>query len=726
METSPPYPDAPRSLVMSTIRRPAARQAAPLLALAVALLAMLTLLVPRAAFAADPLRLAGTLTDTVGATSGRGDEVERELEAVLDEYGVQVFALFVDTTDDLTVTEYADETARLNSLGADDALVVVAMDDRTDAIWVSESLDAISDAEIDRVMANVLEPSLRDGDFAGAVIASARELGLAASAGPTPQPSPQPTTEPTDPPPDGGSTGGGGLDVGALVGLVLVGVGAVVLARWFTARRAVAREAEERDRRTGKLAREANATLIAVDERIRTAAQEADFVEAEYGPEEAEPFRSALVEARAELREAFAIRQRLDDAEPEDPPTREAMLNDIVERLGRADGSLDRQTARIQELRDLERNAASLLEALPARIGALEERLPAAEATLGGLGGYARSAWEPIAGNPAEARKGLVGAREAVERGRDALARSERQLAARSIHTAQEGLAGAATLLDAVDKLATSVRETDARLADELRSAEEDLAEARAAIGGLRTVVTGGGATSDHAAAVSGAESALRRARQAADARPLDPLAAHRLAVEAHQAADEALAAVRADAEQRAKFAAALEASLTSARVEVDRAADFLATRRNGVGRRARTRLAEAERLLSEASALRAADPKAAMDQARRAQQLAAEAYSLASSDFDSWNQGGPGPTGAGVDVGSVILGSILGGILSGGGRSGGGWGGSPWGSPGPLGGGRRGGSGWGGGGGFGGGRSRGGGFGGFGGGGGRSRGGRW
>ena len=37
--------------------------------------------------------------------------------------------------------DYAFETAQRNSLGVDDALILVALDDRTDFIWVSDGLD---------------------------------------------------------------------------------------------------------------------------------------------------------------------------------------------------------------------------------------------------------------------------------------------------------------------------------------------------------------------------------------------------------------------------------------------------------------------------------------------------------------------------------------------------------------------------------------------------------
>jgi uncharacterized membrane protein YgcG len=663
------------------------------------------------ALAASPPRLDGSVTDQVDVLGGEREAVEAALGDLLADHGVQFFVLFVDTTEDLTVTEFADETARLNSLGADDALLVVAIEDRTDAIWIADRLgDEITDAELDSVIAATLEPGLRDGDFAGAAIATALALGDAAA--PAPVTTPGPTASATETP-SGGGGGGIDIDVGLILGLLLLAGGIVIVAGWLLSRVGARRNAEERDRQTGKLAREANAMLIAIDERTRTADQEAGFVEAEFGEDEAKPFRTAIGEAREELRAAFGVRQKLDDAEPEEPPTRVAMLNEIVERCRRAGAALDRQAARIDELRNLERNAPTILAGLPAQVEVLEQRLPAAETTLADLGRYAEPAWSAVKGNVAEARKGLAGARAAVERGRAAVGKSDPRTAAREIVTAQEGIGGATALLDAVEKLAASVREDEARLADELRAAATDLADARAAV-----PPSPAGAASPRTAALADAEASFRSASDAAAAVPLDPRAAYRLAASARRGSGDVLAAVRRDAAQQAQLAAALQASLASARADVDRAADFIATRRSGVGRRARTRLAEAERLLASAVGLRGSDPKAAMDQAREAERRAEEAYSLAAADFDGWNQGGPSPTrgGGGSDIAGAILGGIIGGILSGGGR-GGGWGGSPWGSSGPSGGG-----GWGGG---GGGHSSGGGFGG-GGGGGHSRGGRW
>ncbi|HSK23948.1 MAG TPA: hypothetical protein VK906_12265, partial [Egicoccus sp.] len=178
-------------------------------------------------------------------------------------------------------------------------------------------------------------------------------------------------------------------------------------------------------------------------------------------------------------------------------------------------------------------------------------------------------------------------------------------------------------------------------------------------------------------------------------------------------------ALVRAAHERRERDTAAAAAALQSARAVHARAADYLATRREGVGREARTRLQEAERHLEAAIAALESDPATAVGHARTAERLADEAYRLAQRDFDQYDQF-RGPFGRGPFGGRRGPTIVIGGFpipLGGSGWGGGGRGGSVWGSPG---GGRGFGGGFGGGG-FGGGRSGGGGFGG-----GRSGGGRF
>ncbi len=700
--------------VSTTIRQRSISPLRPLLAA----LATLTLLASPV-MAEDILRLDGPVTDTTGAlASGEGD-IASTIQTTLDERGVQVFVLFVNTTGDRTADEYVRETARQNSLGADDALVLVALQDRTDQIWLADGLDEITDVELDAIVTGTLEPGLRDGDFPAAIIGTVRAIGDAMIAVPA-------TTVPVTPVPTdiasgggGGATGGGGIDLGVILALVVIAGGGYFV--WLGLRRRP-RPAGAPGSTPGapppnpaELARQANALLIATDERIRDAAQETDFAEAQYGADAVTSFRAAVTEARDELAKAFVIRQRLDDATPEDEPTRIAMLQEIIARTTKGQERLDAETDRIRELHDLERDAPNRIVELPAQIEAVEDRLDATETTMRELRRYRDSVWDPVRGNLEEARKGLAGARTAATTGSHAIADDDRSAVAVATRTAMEGMTGASALLDEIDKLAASVSDAQRRIPDELTEAGRDLADATSALAG-RSV--------DPAvdARRQAAESALDAARSAAVAQPADPLATLRLATEAHRLADETLLAARDAAAAADRLVAAAHSTIRTAAAEVDRAATYIASRRRGVGEVARTRLAEAQRHLSEASSIVATDAAGALDEGKRAQALAQEAYRLAKDDFSDWDQGGPGwgqRRGRGGDQTAELLGSILGGVIGGvlaGGGRGGGWGGSPWGGGG---GGRSHGGGWGGGGGFG--------SGGFGGGGGgRTSGGRW
>lgn len=683
----------------------------------------------------DIVRLDGPVTDTAGALSGRIDDIEAQIAQTQDEHGVQAFVLFIETTGDRSASDFAFETAERNSLGVNDALILVAMADRTDFIWLADGLGAITDDELDTIIVDVLEPGLAAGEAADATIAAIDGLGEAADnpaateppivPGPATQ-APTPGGGTTDP---GAGTGGGGIGVGTIAALALIGGGGWLVWRRFrpgqgargaTGTVGAADTAQAAGTPppvdTATLAKQANALLIATDERIRDAGQEVDFAEAQFGEAAVTELRAAVAGATAELAAAFTARQRLDDDEPEDESTRRSLLQEIVDRTTRGQAALDTGASRITELRALERDAPTTLVTLPARIEAVEDRLPAAAAALARLQTYAPSTWAAVEGNLEEAHKGLAGARDAVIAGSTAAGDDDRSDIAVATLEAVEGATGAAALLDAIDRLLATVDEAERHLADELAAAATDLADATATLDGR---------TSEPAleARRRTAEQALDTARRSADARPLDPVEALRLATEAHRAADELLVVARDAATAALRLAASAEASLRTASTEIDRTAAFIASRRRGVGETARTRLAEAQRHLALASAVAAREPAAALDEARRAETLAREAYQIAQSDFSDWDQGGPGwgqrsgtPQGdQTTQILGQILGGIIGGVIAGGGRSGGGgWGGSPWG-----GGGGGGGRGWGGGAGSGG-------FGGGGGGGGRGRGGRW
>ena len=706
--------------------------------LLVALLTLLAFASPARA-AEDFPRLDGPITDLTDTLSS--SEEARAEQAIVDlrsAQAIDLWVLFTDTTNPLSVTDYADEVAARNSLGTNDVLLVVAMDDRTDALWLSDGLEDITDREVDAIISNQVEPELADGDFVGAIEAAAAGLATAsggtvqtpgptATGGATARPTATPAGTGTGGTPPPSNTGGGGIS--PIVWIILVAIGLWLIYAWWQRRRADHRTTEERDKQTGQLATEANRLLIETDDALGDARNELGFVEAQFTPAEVEPFRTAVDQAAAELAAAFTVRQQLDDLVPEDQPTKERMLGEIVTRCRRAKALIDEQMARFQTLRDLERNAPEVIAKLHDALSGLETRLPAVTATLTGLDRFAAADRAPVAGNAVEAQKRLEAAEAALTQADAALA-TDRAAARTAVQSAQAAVTQATQLLDAVDQLAAQLEDAAAKVPGEIEAAAADVATAQEATRGREAPLEITGRLVE-------AQRLVDAARAALATQPPGVLEARRLAAQADAAADEALAGVQRDQEARHRQRASVDRAVAVAAGTVDRASAFIQSRRNGIGREARTRLAEAQRHLELARSLAATDPDGAVNEARSAEQLAGDAYRLASADFDDWDTTGYRPGGgggysggtgtgtsggSGADVAGQILGGILGGILSGGrgGGSwgGGGWGGTPWGSSGPFGG-----SGGGSSGGSRGGRS----FGGsFGRGGGRSRGGRW
>jgi hypothetical protein len=693
-----------------------------------AALAASVLLMTSFAAVAHAQNLTERLTDEAGALDGGQRSAALDaIDQLESSANIQLWALFVDTTGGEAIDDYTQRVVDENGLGVNDALFVVAVDDRRYQLWISDSLtDEITTDEQDAILADRVEPALRDADWGGSVVAAAEGLADAATTGGNGG-----TGNGGNGGNGNGGNGGNGNEQPAgepssgpsffvvLLAVVLIGVGGWLLWSRLRAGRAREEDDRERERRLRGLSQQANALLIETDERLRHDAQELGFVEAEFGSDAADPFREALAKARAELQAAFKLRQLLDDNQPETPPEREKLLNEIVSRCEVAKQLVEEQTQRFRELRDLERRAPEILAEQERRIGAVESRIPGVESSLAELRTDASGSSQAVQGNVSEARKRIELARRGVTEGQAALHRSEGPTAARAAKASQDALAQAAALLDAVDREAATLTEARTALDPALAQARADLEAATKAVAGA--------ADRDQADELATAQAKLQAAEAAVAGTPRDLVLAYRLAREAESEAEQVVARVHEGEQKRAKERAAVDAGIRAAELSLDRASEFIAARRHGVGRRPRTALSEADVALDEARRLRDTDPAAAIASAKRATQLADEAYQRAQDDFASVDRRGYGGTviidgqpyssgrsNWGSDVGGAIIGGIIGSILSGGGR-GGGWGGGGFG-------------GFGGGGGIGrglggGGRSFGG---GFGGGGGRSRGGGW
>jgi len=678
---------------------------------------LLTALLASTVLAASPRRLGTQVTDDVGALAGAAATLQGPLDTLQKTDNVQLWVWFMDTTGGLAAPDFATQTAALSGFGGNDLLLVIAMSDHAYGYWKSSAVP-LTDTQLEKILGTDLEPGLQAGDNAGAIISTATGIDTALS-GATGA-----ATAGSGGAGAAGSTGttGGGSPIGTLVAVLLV-IGLVAVAGWwflYGRRRPAAGEGtaaapagtpvdDLAAMKTADLERLANQVLVQTDDAVRDSQQELGFAQAEFGDDAATPFQAAIDGAKSDMAAAFRLRQQLDDATPEDAPTHRRMLEELVRGCRHAQAGLDAVKEEFERLREIEAKAPQILAALPAQADALEARIPAAHLAMTHLGDFSDASWQSVAPNIDEAGRRLAAVREASDQGTKALAANDTPTAARAARLGQDALGQGTAFLDAIDRLVAQLDDAKAKVGAMLSEADRDLAQAKAAAAGSTDPAL--------AARLAQADTLLAGARTAlSDPKP-DVATAFGQARDADKIADDTVAALRTAAEQRARDASRLDASVKAAQATLTQATDFIATRRGAVGTEARTRLAEAQRHLDQAIAAGATDPAGATSEADQATQLANAAYLAAQNDYgrydDPWHGGGRGGgVGVGGDIAGALIGGLIGGMLSGGGRRGG-FGGF---SGGGFGGGGFGG-GWGGG-------SSGGGS--FGGGGGSSGGGRW
>jgi uncharacterized membrane protein YgcG len=109
------------------------------------------------------------------------EEVATELERIETEDGVRLFVVLVDSTGERTATELARAAAEASSLGGNEALLLIAFDQPSDALWVGPSLGQVTSAEIQRILTEHVERNLASGDVEQALLDGAYAVGAAAT-----------------------------------------------------------------------------------------------------------------------------------------------------------------------------------------------------------------------------------------------------------------------------------------------------------------------------------------------------------------------------------------------------------------------------------------------------------------------------------------------------------------------------------------------------------------
>lgn len=376
------------------------------------------------------------------------------------------------------------------------------------------------------------------------------------------------------------------------------------------------------------------ALLVEADDWVRTSREELAFAEARSGADSVAPFVRAVRDAEAELSAAFRMRQQYDDGVPEDETSRRHALAGMIGRCQEAGRRLDAEAAGFDLLRALE-TADGLGEALEVaedRFRALAARTGGAGATLAALAGrYGSAAVDAVTGHAEQAKDRLVFATTRLNQARQAADLGEAADAARHLRAAEGATAQAEVFVAGVERLAADLASAAGLVPAALTGAEAELAGARTGAGDLP-------AGELHARAAH-ADLVLTAVREELTAGPYDPLDALRLLVRGLVPVGVGRAGVLSVA-----------ASLV-ARSAVAAADAFVTTHREAIGSTARTRLAEAERLLTEEpSDLLTADALA-----RRARELAERDVRLRGN-----------PTAGAAEHGSGVAGAVLGGVLLG------------------------------------------------------------
>ncbi|NYF10324.1 putative membrane protein YgcG [Leifsonia sp. AK011] len=602
---------------------------------------------PVAAFAEDPLLLEGAyVVDTAGVLGGDDEpRITAALDSLYDNTGMQLYVVYVrGFTGAADPVVWADTTAVSNGLGANDILLAVGTDTRQYAISVDEA-NPLTDEQLDQLEVDV-ERELRYDRWTEAAIAASESITRSIRG--------------TIPAPGSGTDGVPILPI--VGGVAVVGIGAFVIYRLRRRGHEDATTTAAPESMTQKqLDTRAGSLLVQLDDSLKTSEQELGFAVAQFGDKATKEFTEAFATASNNVKEAFTIKQRLDDAEPESDTDRRSLTLRIIELCEQADAELDSQADAFDALRELEKNAPAALDEVVASASATRERLASAGATLASLTStYAGSAVGPVAGNVTQAGKLLDFADTTVASARGSIAAGRASDAAIALRSAQSSVGQASQLLEAIDARRADLDAANSSLDALLADTAQDIAAARA--------LPADAASARLEPSLAAAEAALA----AAQAGRTDPVTAVARLSEANLALETVFTGVQQEQARIVTAAAQLEAAVDAARAQLSSTNEFITTRRGAIGESARTRANEADRHLQQAIALRTSDPIAALAEAQRANDLASSAFALANSEVNrhssAVNYGGSSWAGGsdGADLGGILGGLVEGMLRSG------------------------------------------------------------
>ena len=631
-----------------------------------AAIVMTATLTAPAALAEPPFRLPDTITDNAGVLSDRQlADVQKAVDQLYNERRVRLWVVFVESFAPQGAVGWAQQTRTISDLSNEDAILAVATGQRSYAFLVPSAAAGGSSTKVDDIRRDRIEPALRNNDWAGAATAAATGLaGLGKSSGK-----------------------GGGLSLIPM--LVIVGIGLLVIAAlmvWSRRRRAKRHSADVAAAKNvdptdpaalasvpiDALDDLSRSIVVQVDNAVRTSANELVLAVEEFGEAQTAPFATAVDHARTTLKQAFAVRQKLDDDVPEPQSERRDLLTRVVVSAAKANRELDTQTTAFHQMRDLVLNAPERLDALTQQLVTMTARLEPSQQKLTALHSeFAESALASVARNVNAAKERIAFADDAISKGRALAAKpvaGEVGELVDCVRGGESALQQANTMLDAVDSAASDIRKAVTTLPSAIEDIQRGINQAAAQL-------AQGGLTKESELSTA-RDAAVKAVTAAQSTGAADPLGAFTQLTQADADLDRLLAGVAEEREATERLNRSYEQALFTAQSRVRSVSDYIDTRRGSVGPEARTRFNEAVRQLDAAQTKSKTNITEAIAHANGAALLAAQAQQLANDDVQAGQRQYQARYSGGrqSDMGAMVGGIILGNILTGGMGGGGGW----------------------------------------------------
>ncbi|PFG20198.1 hypothetical protein [Serinibacter salmoneus] len=437
------------------------------------------------------------------------------------------------------------------------------------------------------------------------------------------------------------------------------------------------RNADEITEQDEVLAARAAKSLVAADEKLRLTQDEVAFATAELGEAATADLRAAIEGVRTAMSEAFKLHQLNVDDIPDTPQELRERNARIVQLTEWAEDLLETKTGELEVAVAKVREAPAVVESVQEQSRVVRARLEETQQALARLAQrYSPEALHQVDANGTEAEQLLGFADHSLQVAARRREAGQSQQATMALEAATESVRRATTLIEAVEHYEIEALRAESTLSAVVADSRSDLVAAREAP-----------PTPEVAAAMTDLQQAL--ASLPAPGALTDPFALLTRVRSANTALDAAVDKARERAARPAPSAEHLTHAVDDAKRQLAVARDVIAGHRGYVGADARTRLAEAENLLTDVYRLGSGpdDRERAMSLARRAADLASQALQLAQRDIDSersgygedsWGAPGygrrPGPPvgfggpprrgGFGGMAGGILGGMVLGEIL--------------------------------------------------------------